>query len=414
MNFSQSSGDFNWVNSEIEIINSYPIVSRVVNELLVNYSTWKKQQIPENTKAKRVEQAVKKLLRKLNIRRVRNSNVIVVSYEDENPQLVASIVNTVIDNYIQYRLELSTKSTKNDFLDQQCHIIEENLRQLEERLAKFKKQREVISPVEQRQILLTRLADYEKNLTTVKTNRISKEAKLAVIKKQLGFGQELSIPATDVSDSPSREKHIAKLKGDLLDMEIQREQLLQIFTPKYEEIVNLDKQITITYSKIKDEILQIINLEETSIRALKAEENEFQKIVAEIKREVQEFAQKEYEYDQISRGINDTKEVYSMLLKQREEARISLAKSERDIKIRIISPAIVPIEPIKPRKLLNFIMAILLGILVGCGLAFLVNYFTNTINISTELERHIKLPNSGNTKEIKRKQINRPRSSKKT
>src|SRR4030067_3492477 len=129
------------------------------------------------------------------------------------------------------------------FFEEQIHIVDDELRKLEQRQAEFKESQEVLSPEAQREILLSRLADYEKSLTAVRTNRIGKESKLNIVENQMKNGQEISIPETETSDSPSREKYIAKLKGELMDSEIQVGQLLQKFTPEYEEVVNLQKQI---------------------------------------------------------------------------------------------------------------------------------------------------------------------------
>ena len=91
-------------------------------------------------------------------------------------------------------------------------------------------------------------------------------------------------------------------------------------------------------------------MEMASIRALKAEEDELQASIEKINSQIKDLAQNEFEYSQISRGIEDSREVYSTLLKQGEEARISLAKLESGVKTKLISPAVVPLEPVKPRK----------------------------------------------------------------
>jgi succinoglycan biosynthesis transport protein ExoP len=184
-------------------------------------------------------------------------------------------------------------------------------------------------------------------------------------------------------------------------MEIRQERLLQKFTPKYEEVVNLSKQIAATKQKILNEIQQIVEMEDASIRAMKAEENALSNSITSIKREISELAQKEYEYSQISRGIDDNKEVYSMLLKQREEARISLAKLERGIKIKIISPAVVPDIPVKPRKRLNVALSVFLGLFGGLGLAFFIEYFDHTLNSPADLEKFGGLTALGSIRQAK-------------
>ena len=80
-------------------------------------------------------------------------------------------------------------------------------------------------------------------------------------------------------------------------MEMERERLLQKFTPKYQEIVNLENEIAATKKKIENEIHQIVEMEDASIRALKAEENALRSSINQIKGELKKLTQKEYEYD---------------------------------------------------------------------------------------------------------------------
>lgn len=391
---------FDWVNSETEIIKSHPLAAHVVTALRLDELAQTEKPATAADSVRQLEKSIREFQQKLSVTSNRQSNVIVVSYEAKDPQLAATVVNKVIATYTQYRAELYNNSEAYEFFSSQMTATEEKLRELEQNQTAFKQEQGIVSVDEQRKILLARLADYESRLTTVRTRRIGKQSLLDVIKQQLKRGKELSIPTTEASDSPSREKYIAKLRGDLLDMETQRERLLQKFTPEYEEVVNLKQQIIATKAQIRNEIQQIIGMEENSLRALNAEEKELQAAIDKIKEEMRAFAQKEYEFDQLSRGIDDKREVFSMLLKQREEARISLGKLEKGVKIKVISPAVPPLEPAKPRRKVNVALSLLLGLLSGVGLAFLVERLDHSVNNPMELEQALGLPDLGSIREI--------------
>jgi succinoglycan biosynthesis transport protein ExoP len=391
MNLSQGYQNEEWLNSEIEIMKSYPVAVTVVEGLSLHLEKDDTRPYSEAEEKQKLEEGVKTFLKKLNVENIKNSNVVSVSYQAKDPELAALVVNDVVENYTLHRSEISDESDIYNFFKDQMQIVDDKLREVEQRQADYKMSEEVISPEVQRQILMTRLADYEKSLTEARTRRIGKESKLSVIREQISNGKEISIPAIETSDSPSREKYIAKLKGELLDLEIQRERLLQKFTPKYEEVINLDRQIEATRGKIVSEIQQIVEMEEASIRALKAEERVLQNTIRRLKNEIRDLAQKEYEYAQISRGLDDNREVYSMLLKQREETRISLAKLEKGIKIKVISQAVAPAKPVSPRKMLNVILAVFLGLFGGLGLAFMREYFDHSLSTPSELEKYTGL-----------------------
>jgi uncharacterized protein involved in exopolysaccharide biosynthesis len=408
LNLAQGSGNYDFLNSEIEIMSSYPIAARVVEKYQEELLPEDDEMISLHEKKLIYESTIHNFIEQIEIENPKNSNILKISYENEDPRLAKDIINNFINTYISYRSEIAAESGTYKFLEDQMGMADQKLRDLEQRQADYKGEKELGSPDAQRAILLNRLADYERSLTAVRTRRMGKEAKLAVINDQLQQGQSQSIPTTESSDSPSRVEHIGKLKGELLDLEIRREQLLQKFTPQYEEVVNLDRQIEEIKIKIVGEIKQILREEQTSIRALLAEERVLQNSINNIKREIRDLAQKEYELEQLSRGIEDEREIYSMLLKQREEARISLAKLERGVKIKVISPAVMSTKPVKPKKRLNIILAILLGCFGGVGLAFFKEYFDHTINTPEEIEHYTGIPVLGSVREIRFSHNNDP------
>lgn len=391
---------FDWVNSEIEIMKSNPVAMRVIRELGLDRVS-SKQNAATADSIIPIHLALRDFHERLSIGSTVQSNVITTTFEAKDPELAAAVANKVIDTYITYRSELYDESEAYRFFSNQLKLAEDELRVLEQNQATFKQQEDVVSVDDQRKILLTRLAEYESRLTAAQTRRIGKESVLRIIRRQLRSGEELNIPATETSDSPSREKHIARLRSELLDMEIRLERMLQRYKPTYEEVVNLQKEIDATKSKIEAEIQQIIRMEETAIRALAAEERVLQEAIESIKEEMRNFAQKEFEFSQLTRGIDDNRELFSMLLKQREEARLSLARLERGVKIKVISRAVTPAEPVRPRRKINVALAFILGGMAGIGLAFLLERFDHSIDNAVDLEKLTGLHVLGSAREIK-------------
>ncbi|MFQ6103273.1 MAG: GumC family protein [Candidatus Glassbacteria bacterium] len=392
---------YDWIESEINIIKSRPVICQVVGDLKLDQIYFKDRiSSPDIDAAKCFERTVAKVEEKLNVEKERNSNVVGISYEDKDPELAVAVVERIVDTYMKKRLEISDGTQSYEFFQEQTRIADEKLRELEKRQIEYKRQRGVISPEDQKAILLARLADYESSLTDVRTRRIGREAKLAVIKEHQRNGGELRIPSTESADSPSRLQHIAKLESDLLDAELQREILLQKFTPQYEEVVNLDKQIEAMKGRIRREVKEIIDMEEASIRALKAEESALQVSIEGIKNEMQEFAQDEYELNQLSRDIDENLEVLTIFSKQREEARISMAKLERGVKVKVISPAFASTDPVKPQKARTILIGLCFSLLGSFGLAFLLDYIDHSVTTPYELEKNTELTVLGSVREI--------------
>ncbi len=68
--------------------------------------------------------------------------------------------------------------------------------------------------------------------------------------------------------------------------------------------------------------------------------------------------------------------------------------------ISILAPAEIPTVPVKPKKLLNIALAIIVGIFGGIGLAFLFDYLDDTIRETSDLDRLTNWPFLGSIPQI--------------
>lgn len=60
--------------------------------------------------------------------------------------------------------------------------------------------------------------------------------------------------------------------------------------------------------------------------------------------------------------------------------------------IRVIDLAEIPRAPVRPNKKLNIILSIFLGLVLGSGLAFFLEYFDDTVKSSEDIEQSLELP----------------------
>ena len=68
--------------------------------------------------------------------------------------------------------------------------------------------------------------------------------------------------------------------------------------------------------------------------------------------------------------------------------------------ISVLTPAEVPIVPVRPKKLLNVALAFFIGIFGGIGLAFLFDYLDDTIRETSDLDKLTNWPFLGSIPEI--------------
>ncbi|ADQ41887.1 lipopolysaccharide biosynthesis protein [Caldicellulosiruptor acetigenus I77R1B] len=60
--------------------------------------------------------------------------------------------------------------------------------------------------------------------------------------------------------------------------------------------------------------------------------------------------------------------------------------------VQIVDKAVVPEKPERPKKALNIAIAFVVGLLIGVGLAFFIEYLDNTIKTPDDVEKFLQLP----------------------
>jgi capsular exopolysaccharide synthesis family protein len=96
------------------------------------------------------------------------------------------------------------------------------------------------------------------------------------------------------------------------------------------------------------------------------------------------------QYKIMAREVETNKEIYQSLLQRTKEIESIIGVSSSNI--HIVDKAMLPIKPFKPNVKLNLLLAIVIGLTGGMGLAFFLEYFTDTITNPDEISDRFHIP----------------------
>jgi len=88
--------------------------------------------------------------------------------------------------------------------------------------------------------------------------------------------------------------------------------------------------------------------------------------------------------------VTNQRELYNALLTKLKEAEIT--GQARGPLVEVVEPAAANPSPVRPRKLLNFIVCLFAGLTIGTGLAFLREYLRRTIRTPQDVDDYLQLP----------------------
>lgn len=377
------------IATELAIMQSRTIVEPVVKNLALDATTARKND--KNAEQLR-QQAIAHVAANLKVRREKDTAILEVSYTDNNAERAAAVVNQAVEQYMQQRPAISKDESAVRFLNAQVEELEQRIDSLEFKSQAYKSSAQVMAPEKQSQILFSTLADFDQEITRVRTERIAKEARLRVIQQQLHSGVAISIPVTEASSSLSKMEYLNQLRVTALDLQLKKNALAAKYTEKHPEMIAVRRDIDNTRLKIQEEIREIIRLEETEVAATLAQERELNRARDQVANSIADLSRKEYELGKHTISLDELKNVHAALIEQREQAWSAARKKEHLVQARVLDKAVAPFTPISPNKKLYLALGFMLGLALAFSAAFMVEYFDHSVHTAEDAQNCLGLP----------------------
>lgn len=351
----------------------------------VNSNIPKKDELPNSpVKYEIPNSVINALIGRLEITPVKNSQLVRVSFISHNPEISMNVTNAIAQTFIAFDLESRVGASKDarDFLEKQIEIVKKKMEDSEQKLNKYASQKEIILDKDNVSLLTQKLSDISAALNSITTERMQKEALYREVK-------------VSGANNPAilNNSLILGLKREMATLEAEYFNLSKIYTPDYPKMKSLKSQIDTIQNRIEKESSKIVaSLESDYNASLKKEENLTRAFNAQ-KRNVLSFQDTAAQFEVLKREVDANKELYNSLLKKFNEVGVSANSSATNI--QVLDRAIFPKTPYKPDVPVNLLLSIVFGLIGGIGLAFLVEYFDNSVKDTEDIEKGVSLPTLG-------------------
>ncbi len=321
-------------------------------------------------------------LARLKVKRVPNSRLLDVTFESTDPSLAARVVNAHVENYIDQNLRSRYEATTaaSNFLAGQLNELKIKVERAEDLRIAYERQHKIWTIDEKQNITTQKLSELNKELTEAQGERMRKEALYQLVRT----GNVDAIPGIHESSIlPELEKRRA-------DASAQYAEALNQYGPNFPKVTRLQAQLKEMDQSIVREKASIANRVEAEYRAARQRELLLSGALDRQKTEANEMAESLVQYNILKREAEANKQLYDGLLQKLKEAGISAGL--RSSNIRVVDPAMVPSAPSRPQRSRNIMLAFLVGLVGGVGLALLREYLDNTVKTPDDVEMLARLP----------------------
>src|SRR5215472_12712345 len=318
----------------------------------------------------------------LRVRRVPNSRLMDVSFESTDPKLAARTVNAHIATYIEqnYRSKYEATSQASDWLADQLRDFKIKVQKSEDARIAYERQNQIWTLDDKQNMTTQRLSDINKQFTDAQAERMKKESLYE-------FAKAGNLDAVPQLESNTALTELLKKRGDA---SADYAEALQQYGPNFPKVLRLKAQLQDIDDNIEKEKKKILDVLESDYQEARQRETLLADALNEAKAETNQMAEKMVEYNILKREAEANKALYEGLMTKMKETAISGAL--RSSNIRIVDPAMVPTTPARPAKTRNIVLAFLVGLVGGIGLALLREYLDNTVKTPDDIETLARLP----------------------
>ena len=315
---------------------------------------------------------------------VPNTNLIKIMYRHSDPELAQKIANTLAEVFRNYNLALATEGSikTEDLLANQIAKLQTQIKQDQEIQWNYAKNRNLpLTTQDAGNLEAARLATLSAQLLQSQNERKQLQAQLEAAQKE---SDPFSIP--DVNSSG----RVEKLRDRISSLKEQREALLVTFTPEWPAVKKLDAQIKGLEVELEKAPAEIVTSIQRRFEAAVSKENLLRRSYEEQKSTTTQQTRDQIDLLAMTQTLETNKQYLNTLLQRQRDFEVSNGNRQNEVSIATYSR--LPKTPVGPARLRNIIIALLLSLAGGIGLAFLLDFLDDTLKSVEDVDRYIHLP----------------------
>ena len=375
------SSSLDYYQTQYEIIKSRPVIARAIE------SQGLARRMPRLAKA---NDPAESLLGRVKVEPKRNTRLVDIKVQDPDPQLAADVANGIAKAYARYNLESKLLSTREAlvWLSENMNELKAKVQDSEVALQKYREKAGIVGMEQQRNITGQKMMDLNKTFMEAQAQRLAVESRLKELAPLVKGNLQSGLLLTS-KDNPLLQKLIA----DYSNLEVDLSKALRTYKEKHPEVLKIQSQMAQVQERMRAEIQTSLKSVEAEYRVAKGREDSLGGRIEQVKKEALDLDDKEIQYSALLRETSSNQQLYDVVLKRVKETGLSGGLESNNI--RIVEDALVPNVPVRPRPLRNIALALIVGAMLGAGLAFFLEYFDNTIKTPEEVERYLGLTTLG-------------------
>lgn len=387
----------NPISTEAEIIKSAPIVQSVIQAVRLKDDD-------DDSKVLKLED----FLKNLTVSNAKETDIIQIAYRSTSDKEAAAVVNKLIEVYRVNNVERTRvqATTARKFIETQIPAAEQDVQRYESAIRDFKERSKVVSLPDEAKVAVEGIGEIQKQLTEAQGLLASADQRAQSLQSQVGLTTQQALQVNALSQSTAVQKALAERNETKSALKVAQSQ----YGEAHPAVINLQEKLTALNAVLDSQASQIsgnVASSDSSLQSLQAGQtqqgltesyikanlersgllsqvNELQKVQGLYRQRMTVLPRLEQMQSGLQRKLGIAKGTYEGLLKSLQQFRIS--ENQNVGNVLPIEAAVPPEKPISPKKLLNLAIGSVMGLLLGIGIALLLEALDNSVKTVKEVQ----------------------------
>jgi succinoglycan biosynthesis transport protein ExoP len=388
----------------IQIMKSRMVIEKVIKRIKWNGF------VKNKNNPKIIRPKYKAIKRRFLIKPIKNTELVKIKVRARKPQQAEIMVNSLVAVFID-RITFLTRFEQRmvrKFIGTRLEYSKKQMEKAESLLAAFKSETLIFTPT-------TGLQQYVKRLYEIDQRLAENDLEMAIAKARLGNvkSQIRKFKPEYWAENAMIELYRSKLAA----LELQLVELTQRSAEQHPEVMACRAQIAVLKDKLDMEIRRVITMDaasanplyqsllegklraETAMAVSAVKKAALDKVLDQEEAAIIDFTAKEQELIRLMRDVAVAQDIYLLLARRFEEARIVEVMQPTDL--QIVDQAAVSKEAVKNVPMRKILIIFCGNLFLGVGLAYALEYFNKFIYTEGDAQYYLDLPVLGNIPEDK-------------
>jgi succinoglycan biosynthesis transport protein ExoP len=373
-----------YMPTQVDIITSEKVALRVVDQLKLAQSKAAIEQFKASTGGEGTARdwLAALLLKKLEVLPSRESSVVEISFKGADPQFAAAVANAFADEYQKVSIELKVDPMRkaSRYFNDQTKQLRDAVEAAQSKLSKYQQDHGIVSVDNRLDVESNRLNDLSAQLVMAQG-----QAMEASSRRRMAQGSQ-GTESPDVASNPL----VQNLKISLGTAEAKFTEISNRLAENHPQYISAKAEV----DKLRSDLQAVLKTTSNSVgnnaQILQQREASVRAALDAQRAKVLELNRARDEMGVLVKDLESAQRAYDITSQRFSQTRLEGQAEQSDVSI--LNPAVPPVKPFGPKVLLNTLLAMFFGSLLGLGLAMMIELLDRRVRSDRDLLDAVRTP----------------------